>query len=198
MSSWAKRTTRSGIEYGGNASQYYWNISNNAGATTGLCLANCTTYCYGRILEAGDAAPVRYGFPDAQYWNTAVINGWSAISYNFSDLEEGDILVWSGSGQNHVAVVEEVNNDPFNLYRVSESAYVNRDESLGLAGISAWMIANYPDEFFHYGIGTRYYGGAAPTYILKNPAHHGTSINTTIFRFFGRKNKNKRRVTHYV
>lgn len=197
-STWIKRTSRSGIEYGGSASNYYWNINLNAGATTRLCLANCTTYCYGRILEAGDLAPVRYGFPNANAWHTALINGWTYEPYDFNTLEEGDIVEWAGSGQNHVAVVEEVNTIPYNLFRVSESAYVNRDESLGLAGISAWMIANYPNDFFYYGIGTRYYNHALPTYTLKNPAHHGTSKPDKTFRFFGKKKTRKKVVRYYV
>lgn len=194
MSSWVPRTTRSGIEYGGAQGSYYWTYAYNAGANSALCLANCTTYVYGRLQEAGDTPPVVYGFPNAQYWHGSLANGWTYIPYRFEDLEPGDVLEWS-NGMNHVAVVEEVGTSPYNYYRVSESLYTSRDESMSLAQISAWMIANYPNRFFYYGQGTSAYS-AAPTYILKNPAHHGIGENG--FRFLSKKKKYKRRVMLYV
>lgn len=188
MSSWISRTTRNGIEY---PSANYWTW-NNAGCTTALCLANCTTYAYGRILDAGDPAPVSYGFPDADYWHTDVQNGWTAIPYNFSNLEEGDIVEWSGNGMKHVAVVEKVQNGQF---YVSESFYTWRDTSWTLQYICDWMIANYPDNFFWYGLRTHAYN-QDPVYILKNPAHHGTSDPSGPFKFFTNKKSKKRRIIH--
>lgn len=163
MSNWTPRTNRSGIEYGGSSHNYFWNRNYNPNATSENCLANCTTYAYGRILEAGDLAPVSV-IRNANLWHTVLTNGWTAIPFNPADCEPGDLLEWSGNN-NHVAVVEYINGTTVHY---SQSSYTNRNTSWSLQAISDWMIANYPNRFF----GMNNTDNWRPTYILKNPAHH--------------------------
>lgn len=193
---WNPRTSRNGLEYGSSGNNYYWNINNNAGATRRLCLANCTTFAYGRMLEAGCLPPVPYGFPDAMYWHNNLINGWTYVAYSFNAVEIGDILEWnwynSGAGyqENHVAVVEKIENGT--IY-VSESYYTNRDETLTLQQISNWMIANYPNRFFNYGSMYSAYNDV-PDLILKNP----TSFTGSKKLWFVKKNDSRKRRIRYV
>ena len=163
MSEWYSRTNRTGIEYGGSSNDYYWNINYNPGATPRLCLANCTCYAYGRILESGDLAPVS-AFRNANTWHNYLTNGWTYQPFNASDCEPGDILEWGG-GYNHVAVVEYIENG---IVYYSQSSYTQRNESWSLQDISNYMINNYPSRFFSMGNTSSW----LPTYILKNPAHH--------------------------
>lgn len=163
MSNWTSRTTRDGLEYGGWSHDNYWNIAYNGCATPNLCLANCTCYAYGRILEAGDLAPVSV-IRNANNWHNYLTNGWYAIPFNPADCEPGDILEWGG-GYNHVAVVEYIDGD---IVHYSQSSYTGRNTSWSLQRISDYMIANYPNNFFSMSNTSSW----KPTYILKNPAHH--------------------------
>ena len=165
---WSARKNRTGIEYGGIASEYYWGNKNPTGKTKEYCLANCTTYAYGRMLEAGCKAPVTY-VPSAYLWHTAVntTDGWSVIDYDASKVEVGDILEWTGG--NDVAVVEEITDGVIYL---SGSFFTDRDTNLSFAEISQYMIDNYEWRLFHYHNLSWYYTALHnnnPVYILKNP-----------------------------
>lgn len=186
--SWTPRTTRSGIEYGGSASSYYW-TSVNPGANYSNCLANCTTLAYGRPLEEGCRPPVS-SFVNAGNWHTVVANGWQARTYSSyqSQIKPGDIIEWPG----HVAVVETVTSS--NIY-CSSSLYTgdhgraywppdsgNFDtRSAAVMGstlqdVSNWMIANYAWRFYEYtDVGTisNIRLGVQPTYVLVNPDSGG-------------------------
>lgn len=184
MSSWTPRTVYNGIEYGGAQDMFYWDTAYNPGAvfdsglgTYDLALPNCTTYCYGRIQEAGDPVPVSV-FANANQWHNYLTNGWTAIPFSIDDVEPGDILEWA-SPDNHVAVVEAVSGST--IY-VSQSFYTDDNgtpygnRTPGVWGstkaqVSAYGLANYPWRFFNYSLDTAAYG-YHPTYILKNPAHH--------------------------
>lgn len=218
MSNWVRRNSRNGIEYGGSASHYYWDSVNPytqfyqyyAGQycnTYNLALPNCTCYAYGRILEAGDPAPhSSNNVYNANNWHAALANGWTYIPFDFDQLKLGDIVEWSSSGRNHVAVVEEI--DRVNrLYYISQSFYT--DNNGGTSGdrtdtvwgstkqsVSNYGIANYPNRFFIFSGWAYPYSGAAPDYILKNPNSHVVANNN--FRFFRKKYRNKRSVTYYV
>ena len=92
MSSWIPRTTYNGIEYGGSHDFYWWDINYNPGAvfdsnlgTYDLALPNCTTYCYGRIQEAGDPIPVSR-FANANNWHNYLTNGWTYVSFNINNV----------------------------------------------------------------------------------------------------------------
>lgn len=203
MSSWTPRTVYNGIEYGGNHQQYWWDENLNPGATFttylgtyDYALPNCTTYCWGRILEAGDQIPVTY-LANANNWHNNLTNGWTAISFNINDCEPGDILEWAYP-DNHVAVVEAITNGQ--IY-VSQSfytddngtAYGNRTPAVWgstKAAVSAYGLANYPYRFFNYRLDTVAYG-YHPTYILKNPAHHGSGDQLPVWMLPRKKRKMK-------
>lgn len=188
--SWTPRTTRSGIEYGGYASSYYWDPGTNPNATYGNCLANCTTLAYGRPLEEGCRAPVST-IADASNWHLYVSNGWTAESYSgyVSNIKAGDIIEWPG----HVAVVENVSGSTIycssSLYTgdhgraywpPGSSTYDTRSAAVmgsTLQDVSNWMIANYAWRFYEYvdvdTISNVRLGGVNPTYILVNPDSGG-------------------------
>ena len=181
---WTVRQTVTGIEYGGTSSIYYWNEGLNPGAsfdaglnTYDLALPNCTTYAYGRILEAGDPAPIS-GWHNASAWHNYLINGWTYEAYSDHTVRQGDLVEWCTGGRNHVAVVEYPDGEAEIIY-VSQSYYT--DTSGGSSGyrdyhicgstkasVSNWGLTNYPGRYFSY---TSVYSayGVAPDYILRNP-----------------------------
>lgn len=191
---WQMRSSRYGIEYGGTNANYYWNINLNACASPENCLANCTCYAYGRILEANCPAPVSY-ISDAMGWHNYLTNGWTYVPYSFDAVEVGDILEWNWYNpdrqeqENHVAVVEKIENGQ--IY-ISESYYTARNTSQSLAYISQWMINNHPDRFFHYGTMYSAYGDV-PDLILKNPVNF---TETELLGFIPRKTATKRRIRY--
>lgn len=161
----------------GTWSKYYWNISYNPNADFENCMANCTTYAYGRVRENGLPAPVTR-IVSANRWHTVVNTsaGWSLIRYiQGMTLQAGDILEWEAI---HVAVVETNGTNP----GVSASWYTDDDgHSTGdrttavmgntLASVSNWMVSHYPNRFYHY-VDMRSEnddagGGAYPKYVLR-------------------------------
>lgn len=152
---WSPRTSRSGIEYGGSDSQYYWNSSINPNATFQLCLANCTTYAYGRVQEEGLPKPVTT-IRNANNWHTVVntAEDWSLLNYTSGMvLNQGDIVEWSA---NHVAVVEYQGTNPTvsASWYTDDNGHVYGSRTTAVMGntlqsVSNWMIANYPTRFFH-------------------------------------------------
>lgn len=209
MSSWIPRTTRSGIEYGGSASHWYWDYPTNPGAyydpslgTYDLALPNCTTLAYGRIIENGDPIPIS-GWHAAQNWHLALANNWTYIPYDFNRVRPGDILEWSGS-RNHVAVVEKIENG---IIYVSESIYCD-DYGVGTGYRSPAVWGNtkqsvndhgltyFPNYYYHYGQMSYAYGyNVPPDYILLNPNPHTPDAQ---FKFFVKKRKTERRRIRYV
>lgn len=167
MSDYKPRLTADGLYYGGSAHKYYWDPEANPGACSRLCMANCTTYAYGRALETGAPAPVS-AFRNARDWYKYVANGWEAIPYEFDAAEPGDILCYSGK-YNHVSVVEAVDRQNRRL-TTSQSNYRSRDTGLTMSEISAYFARVNPNKFFN--IANQYYGGM-PTYILKSPLNTG-------------------------
>lgn len=208
---WTPRTTYSGIQYGGAASQYYWEYPTNPGAyfdpslnTYDLSLPNCTTYAYGRVLEAGDPAPIS-GWHNANAWHNYLINGWTYEAYSDHTVRKGDIVEWCTGGRNHVAVIEDWDANLGVIY-VSQSYYT--DTSGGVNGyrdyhicgstktsVSNWGLTNYPGRFFSYASVYSAYG-VAPDYILRNP----NSVPTVVgdFKFFTGKKPIRRRINKHV
>lgn len=162
MSSWTPRLTNSGIGY---PNPYWWDSNINPNANTSYCLANCTTYAYGRILEAGDPAPVSV-IRNANHWHEVLTNGWTYTNYDPDFVEAGDILEYAYGTNNHVAVVEKVENG---IITLSQSGFKSRNTSWSLQQISNYMETTYPTSWFNL----IWNWGGRPTYILKNPAHHG-------------------------
>lgn len=128
---WTPRTTNSGLQPGGSANAYYWDISNNPYASYSNCLANCTTLVYGRVLENGQSAPTPFALYDAGYWNAHLINGWTAKPYSsyHSNIKPGDIIEWNG----HVAVVEAV---------INGKAYCSSSLYTGDHGRAQWPVGS--------------------------------------------------------
>lgn len=178
---WIARSSRDGLEYNGAAHNYYWDALHNPGASFENCMANCTTYAFGRILESGSPAPIS-GWHSAAAWPNCLINGWTCEPYSPHTVREGDIVCWVGG--NHVAVVERCDPQAGIIY-VSQSLYTG-DHGVAyynggydprtimgntMKSVSDWMIANYPDRFFTYA--SLYWVGLGdPDYILRNPIQH--------------------------
>lgn len=193
---WTPRTTNSGLQPGGSANQYYW-TSANPGATYNLCLANCTTMTYGRVLENGQLPPVS-SMVNAGNWHDYVANGWTARSYSshHSSIKPGDIIEWPG----HVAIVEAV---------VNGTAYCSSSLYTGDHGRAQWppgsgvwdtrtpsiMGSTFTEMwnwFYNNNYGWRVYEyvsetvitntrmGVQPTYILINPDTPGPGPTPTV------------------
>lgn len=202
MSNWTPRTNNSGLEYGGSANPYYWDSNNNPGASFWYCMANCTTYAFGRILEAGDPAPIT-GWHNAGAWHAYLTNGWTYEAYSPHTIRQGDIVEWVSG--NHVAVIEGWDANLGIIY-VSQSYYtgddgtVNSSRTMGgvmgssLQSVSNWMLANVPYRFFNYD--SLYSSGLGdPDYILRNPGHQ-TPVGQC--KFLTALKRSKRRRTLYV
>lgn len=178
---WVMRTTMDGLEYGGYAHDYYWNPAINPGASVECCLADCTTYAYGRVLEAGSTAPIS-GWHSAGAWPNCLANGWTCEPYSPHTIRKGDIVCWVSG--NHVAVIEGWDASIGVIY-VSESLYTG-DHGVAyyngsydsrtvmgydMKSVSDWMIANYPARFFT--CDSLYWVGLGdPDYILRNPIQY--------------------------
>lgn len=156
----------------GTWSRYYWNPSYNPNANFDNCMANCTTYAYGRVRENGLPAPVTR-IRDANNWHTVVntSGGWTLLNYTSGmSLRAGDIVQWGDyqkykAGESpqyrysavHVAVVETSGSAPY----VSGSWYTGDDETANsdrstavmgntLADVCNWMVAHVSKRFYHY------------------------------------------------
>jgi surface antigen len=84
----------------------------------GYTEGNCTWYVNGRLLELGaNYNALRSMSGNANTWHKNLSNGSTIVS----TPQPGDIAQWTTNGQNHVAVVEKVNND--GTIVISESHY---------------------------------------------------------------------------
>ena len=61
MASFEPRTNTNGILYGDYNGYFYWDLTYNPYASPQYCMANCTTYAYGRAREIGSPAPMTAG-----------------------------------------------------------------------------------------------------------------------------------------
>ena len=205
---WTPRTSRMGIEYGGASSVYYWNSGLNPGATFDaglntydLALPNCTTYAYGRIIEAGDPAPIT-GWHNASAWHSYLTNGWTYEAYSDHTVRQGDIVEWCTGGRNHVAVIEGWDGNLGIIY-VSQSYYTDTSGGLGYRdyhicgstkqSVSDWGISSWPNKFFIYDSVYSTYG-VAPDYILRNPNSIPDTPDSHIF--VTSKRKRSRRIRY--
>ncbi len=195
---WSPRTDNSGLQPGGSANAYYWNISNNPYASYENCLANCTTLAYGRVIENGQDPPTYFDTYNAGNWHWYVTNDWTAEPYStyHSSIKPGDIIEWPG----HVAVVEYVDG--------SGTAYCSSSLYTGDHGRAYWppdsgnfdtrtpsiMGSTFTEMwnwFYSNNYGWRVYEyvsetvitntrlGVQPTYILVNPETPGPGPTPT-------------------
>lgn len=169
-------------EYGaGSWSKYFWDSSYNPGATKELCMANCTTYAYGRVRENGLPRPVTQ-FRNANNWHLYVntADNWQKIDYTSGmALQPGDIVEWQA---NHVAVVETNGTNPY----ISSSWYtecaLRYDNVSSLQVISGWMVSNKPGRFYRYVTLTTENSAAGdgqyPKYVLRHTGGGGGGSDT--------------------
>lgn len=154
--------------------KYYWSDLNlNANVTN--CLPNCTTLCYGAIIQDGKLPPVSV-ILNANLWHTVLTNGWTCIGYDYDKLEVGDIIEWTN--KNHVAVVSKINSDK---KIISASFYTGDDGTSksrrynfnSMEQVSNYMLTNYETRYFHcWSIEDEQKAvGALPTFILKHPLY---------------------------
>lgn len=154
--------------------KYYWsNLNPNANVTN--CLPNCTTLCYGAVIQDGKLPPVSV-IKNANLWHTVLTNGWSFISYDESKLELGDIIEWTTG--NHVAIVSRIDEDK---KFISASFYTGDDGTSKssrngfstMEQVSNFMLTNYEKRYFHCWdvLEECKYVGGLPYYILKHPLY---------------------------
>jgi len=81
---------------------------------------NCTWYAYGRLKELGfNPDDVMNGYPHAYEWGNVLDNG-ALILGSGETPRLGDVAQWYLNGENHVAIVEKVENG---MVTLSESAW---------------------------------------------------------------------------
>lgn len=184
MVSFTPRLNIVGTRWGEYAHAYYWGSANIYAGNKDWCMANCTCYAYGRVLEIGSPAPVDIE-RSAYRWNSHMINGWYAIPYSKANVEPGDLLQWGDyylgiEYPNHVAFVETVEND---VITTTNSNWTARPTSLSFAEISDYFqtdIDNRQWRFWNsFEGGENYIRGYEPLYILKNPGNPGPGPGPT-------------------
>lgn len=154
--------------------KYYWS-NLNPNANVKHCLPNCTTLCYGAILQDGHLAPVK-SIPNANLWHTVLTNGWAYTKYDEDKIEYGDILEWET--KNHVAIVSKIDGNKkivsASFYTGDDgTAYSTRANFSTLEQVSNFMLTNYPSRYFHCLDITQECQkvGGLPQYILKAPLY---------------------------
>lgn len=154
--------------------KYYWS-SLNPNASVENCLPNCTTLCYGAVIQDGKLPPVRY-IPNASIWHTVLTNGWTYIKYDINKLEVGDIMEWTS--KNHVAIVSRIDEGK---KFISASFYTGQDGTSKsgrsnfstMQEVSDFMLKNYSIRYFHcWSVEEEQkWVGGIPQYILKHPLY---------------------------
>lgn len=154
--------------------KYYWtNLNPNANVTN--CLPNCTTLCYGAVIQDGKLPPISR-IPNAQLWHSVLINGWTYVNYDYNNLEVGDIVEWQN--KNHVAIVSRITEDK---KMISASFYTGEDGTSKskrtsfqtMEQVSNYMLTNYETRYFHcWSIEDEQKAvGGLPQFILKHPLY---------------------------
>lgn len=110
----------------------YYNSKLNRYSQTGYGMPNCVAYAYGRVYEMNDKAPLINRGNAGEWWFINKANNY----YEYGDTPQlGAVVVWS----NHVAVVEEMNDD--GSITISESHY----------GGTYFDTKTVKDYTYHYG-----------------------------------------------
>ncbi|MEA5597693.1 ricin-type beta-trefoil lectin domain protein [Rivularia sp. UHCC 0363] len=126
--------TQQSPQYFRNRLQFYGRQGNGYSATgygssvigtNNFREGNCTWYAYGRLKELGfNPDNIMNGYPNANVWGSVLRNGARILNRNETP-RLGDVAQWYINGQNHVAIVEKVENGYVTL---SESqAYADYD-----------------------------------------------------------------------
>lgn len=115
----------------------YYTSKLNVYSQTGYGMPNCVAYAYGRLYELNGEAPKLNRGDAGQWWSMNKRYGY----YDYGNVaERGAVACWS----NHVAIVEEINND--GSITVSESHW----------GGKYFNTKTYYNMSSHYG--QRFYG----------------------------------------
>lgn len=134
----------------------YYNREYNRYAQTGYGMPNCVAYAYGRVYEMNDEQPLITRGNAGEWWFINKRNNY----YEYGSTPKlGAVVVWS----NHVAVVEEINND--GTITISESHY----------GGTYFNTKTVKDYTYHYG--QKFYGFIY-TYKEPEPSKNYTAQET--------------------
>lgn len=167
------RISAEGLEY---PNKYYWDINKSPYAVVKTCLADCTCYVYGAIIEDGHRPLTSFKQCDANVIEKSLINGWSRIPYDRNKLEAGDVIQWVQHC--HVAVYTgngEISGSFFT--GMHGKAYWNGSFDTRtfktLQECNDWMWKNYPERMFHHWSIEKEcsWVGGQPEYILKHPLY---------------------------
>ena len=167
------RTTDKGLGY---PNPFYWDIGRNPYAIVKTCLADCTCYVYGAVIEEGHRPLTTFKQCDANTIEQSLANGWSRIPYDKSRLEKGDVIQWVKKC--HVAVYtgnDEISGSFFTGMhgRAYYDGKFDTRTFKTLQECNDWMWANYPDRMFHHWSIDKEssWVGGSPEYILKHPLY---------------------------
>ena len=167
------RTTKKGLEY---PNPYYWDINRTPYAIVKTCLADCTCYVYGAVIEEGHRPLTTFKQCDANTIHQSLKNGWTRVPYDKNKLEKGDVIQWVKKC--HVAVYtgnDEISGSFFTGMhgRAYYDGKFDTRTFKTLQECNDWMWANYPDRMFHHwSIETENsWVGGSPDYILKHPLY---------------------------
>ena len=167
------RDSAKGLEY---PNKYYWDINLTPYAVVKTCLADCTCYVYGAIIEEGHRPLTKFKQCDANTIEQSLINGWSRISYDRNRLEEGDAIQWVEHC--HVAVYTgngEISGSFFTGMhgRAWYDGHFDTRTFRTLQECNDWMWKNYPERMFHHWSIEKEcsWVGGQPEYILKHPLY---------------------------
>lgn len=167
------RTTAKGLEY---PNPFYWDINRSPYAVVKTCLADCTCYVYGAVIEEGHRPLTKYKQCDANTIEQSLINGWSRIEYDKNKLEVGDVIQWVKHC--HVAVYTgdgEISGSFFTGMhgRAYYDGTFDTRTFRSLQECNDWMWKNYPDRMFHHWSIDKEssWVGGQPEYILKHPLY---------------------------
>ncbi len=111
----------------------------------GSTQGNCTWYAYGRLKELGfNPNDIMNGFPNANQW-TPLRNGARVLARGDTP-QIGDVAQWYLGDQNHVAIVEKVENGRVTL---SESHYYGGNNGI-LHRVVTYTVDN-PQRYIRLG-----------------------------------------------
>lgn len=144
------RVSAKGLEY---PNSFYWDISRNPYAIVKTCLADCTCYVYGAVIEEGHRPLTSFKQCDANNIHQSLINGWSRIPYDRNRLEEGDVIQWVKHC--HVAMYTGGGciSGSFYTGMHGKAWYNGKFDTRSfktLQECNDWMWKNYPERMFHH------------------------------------------------
>ena len=167
------------IKWGGEYHYYFWDQAFNPVATIEDCLADCTCFVIGDCGVTGTPRPVSK-VVGAAHWHEYLTNDWKVTAFDPAKIKVGDIIEWTSAP--HVARVFKIENGvpwvrgsfytgEHGVSRLSDGQYDTRHSFSSLKEVSDFMVANYPNRFYHEEPldKIKKMVGGEPTYILSMP-----------------------------